>query len=136
MERKGVKITEGMKRRANPGEIISRIMKKLYASHQTIRKITFWIIVRLVGLLAFLKGLRIIEVYNENETKKVFRLRYDVYSKNGYIELSQFPNRLLHDKDDENSISFLALKGRRPVGTVRLTLGREKIISLLCECGT
>jgi len=59
-----------------------------------------------MDLLAFLEGFRFTEAHNKDEKEKVFRLRYDIYSRYGHIERSQFPDKLLHDKDDEYSISL------------------------------
>jgi hypothetical protein len=105
---------------------LAKIVAKGWIGDKKIRKVKFWMTVFLGDFILKLKGIKIIEAKTEEEKRMVYRLRYDVYTKHGYINPQSFPNGELEDEDDEHSISYLALKVNKPIGTIRLILGDKK----------
>lgn len=64
--------------------------------------------------------LEFIEAAKEKELEQVFRIRYDIYFNEGYIEPRQ--SQKFEDDYDLHSINFLIKKGTIPIGAFRLTL--------------
>jgi len=66
----------------------------------------------------------VIRVSDENELKKVYRLRYKVYCEEwGFEKPEKYPGRLETDEYDKHAVHFAALdETGRTVGTVRLIL--------------
>ena len=61
----------------------------------------------------------------QTEFDEMFRLRYDVYSRRGYIEPSRFPDKQEKDEFDKDNRTryFIAqIEGGRIIGTVRLII--------------
>lgn len=90
------------------------------------KKIKFDIKVIAVDIVLKLKRINIIEAKTEKEKHLMYRLRYRIYNDCGYIDPVEFPKEELKDNEDEHSISFLALKNNKAVGTVNLGLGNTK----------
>ena len=57
---------------------------------------------------------------SEKELEKVYNFRWKIYSQEEYINPDNYPDKLLKDKYDSVSVSFLALKNQRIIGTLRL----------------
>lgn len=59
---------------------------------------------------------------NSNELEEMFRLRYEEYSKRGYIKKELFPSKTEQDRHDkENKCSyFIAIIDNKIIGTARL----------------
>lgn len=66
------------------------------------------------------------KVANKSDMDTVFRIRYEAYLKQGYIK----PNELLLLTDEfddlQFSISFLAICGDKPFGTMRIVIDSDK----------
>ena len=97
-----------------------------YKKFNFFRRIKFHTIVFLIDFILKLKRIKIIEAKTDQEKKMVYRLRYDIYNECGYIDPKDFPDKKLKDEDDKHSISYLALRKNKPLGTVRLVLGNKK----------
>lgn len=54
------------------------------------------------------------------ELDQVYRLRFEVYKNEDYIDPADYPDEKMRDGYDNYSINFLALRNNNPVGTVRL----------------
>ena len=69
-------------------------------------------------------------ITEENHLKEIYRLRYHILAHEmGYYHASDYPDGLLEDRYDSNSIHFAAFeKGENIVAAARLTLGER--------CGT
>lgn len=67
---------------------------------------------------------KVIRVSDENELKKVYRLRYKVYCEEwNFEDPEKYPDRLETDEFDKNAVHFAAIDNTgRAVGTVRLIL--------------
>lgn len=70
--------------------------------------------------------IKIIEADLEEDRKKAYRLRFDIYKRYDYIAARDFEDNMLTDKEDDHSTIFLTLKNNRPVATVRLVSGSKE----------
>ncbi len=63
-------------------------------------------------------------VRNFEDAKKVFKLRYEVFGKEGYLNMSDYPLGMEYDDYDflPETTLFLAEVDGKPVGTIRLVL--------------
>ncbi len=63
-------------------------------------------------------------VRNFDDAKKVFKLRYEVFGREGYLDISDYPLGMENDDYDllPETTLFLAEVGGKPVGTLRLVL--------------
>jgi len=61
----------------------------------------------------------------EEERKKCFRVRYEVYAEVGYINPKDYQNKLLIDEYDKYSTIFMGVKDEEVVGTLRATEDSE-----------
>ena len=100
--------------------------KKKLNGNLIFRKAKLWTNVFLADFFLKLKRVKIIEAKTDEEKEMVYKLRYEIYEKSGYVKQKNFPNKKLKDEDEGHSISYLALRKNKPVGTVRLVLGNKK----------
>ena len=84
------------------------------------RYIPFSLKCKIVDFLLEKKGIKIIQAKTQEELEQVFRLRFEVYKDEDYIDPNDYPDKKLTDKYEPYSVSFLALKGKEPIGTVRI----------------
>jgi len=75
---------------------------------------------KLVDFLLRLQGIEIKIAETPEELEEVFRLRFEVYKNEDYIDPKDYPDGRLTDEYDKHSVSFLAVKNNEYVGTVRL----------------
>lgn len=63
-------------------------------------------------------------VRNFEDAQKVFKLRYEVFGKEGYLNMSDYPLGMEYDEYDllPETTLFLAEVDGKPVGTIRLVL--------------
>ncbi len=67
-----------------------------------------------------LNGLEIKEAKTQEELKQVYRLRWEIYTEEDFIDPNDYPTQQLTDKYDQYAVSFLAIKRGVPIGTVRV----------------
>ncbi len=71
-------------------------------------------------------------VRNFEDAKKVFKLRYEVFGKEGYLNMSDYPLGMEYDEYDHlpETTLFLAEVDGKPVGTIRLVLDSPRGLSV------
>lgn len=85
-----------------------------------IRRKTLYIKCRLILFFLRLIGLKFVQAKSEGELEFVYKLRYDVYEGEGYIDPIKWKDGRLIDKYEQNSVSFLAISWGKPIGTARM----------------
>lgn len=86
-----------------------------------IQRAKIWLIVNiLMKFWCLSEGIKVKIATSQEDLEKVFRFRWKIYSKYGYIEPEDFADQKLCDKYDKHSLNIIALKDDVPVGTVRL----------------
>lgn len=92
-----------------------------------LQKIKIWFIVNvLVKIWQFSDELKIKIASSPKELDEIFRFRWEIYNKLGYIEPLDFPDQKLKDEYDEISLNMMAFKDNVLAGTVRLILPSSK----------
>ena len=86
----------------------------------SIISLTNALIVKVMGLHAFLNGYKFILATTEAEKEAAYRLRYQVYAESHYLP-AQDDEPLLTDKYDDHSAIFIAYHKGECIGTLRLT---------------
>src|SRR3989344_9007472 len=75
---------------------------------------------RIFLFLARLKGYSF-KLMSDNDLESVYRLRWQIYSDEGYINPEDYPNHMFKDKYERFSKNFAAFYKNKIIGTVRLT---------------
>lgn len=65
-------------------------------------------------------GAEVIVCETEDDLQKAYRIRYQTYLEEGYIEKEDYPTGYITDKYDQHSIVLLLLLKSKAVGTLRL----------------
>ena len=60
-------------------------------------------------------------IAKQEDMNALYRFRYDIYTAEGYVNPNDHPDKLFSDQYDPFSISVLALKNGRIIGSGRAT---------------
>jgi len=80
---------------------------------------------KLIDFILKQQGIEIKEASNEDLLHLAYRLRWEIYSAEDYINPDNYPNKELTDKYDKNAVTFLAVKKGTPIGSVRLIFNSD-----------
>ena len=83
-------------------------------------KVPFFFKKILINFLLLKEGVVIKEAKNQEDLSMAYHFRWNIYTKEDYIDPADYPDKELKDKYDEFSINLLAIKNQKPVGAVRM----------------